>query len=78
MKDSTASMSEFRNFHSFTEQTTPRTLLLIVRLIVALYLIIVTVASVNVGINITRQLQSELDIHTVREAYDRVNWISMN
>ena len=71
-------MSEFRNFHSFTEQTTPRTLLLIVRLIVALYLIIVTVASVNVGINITRQLQSELDIHTVREAYDRVNWISMN
>ena len=78
MKDSTATMSEFRNFHSFTEQTTPRTLLLIVRLIVALYLIIVTVASVNVGINITRQLQSELDIHTVREAYDRVNWISMN
>ena len=78
MKDSTASMSEFRNFHSFTEQTTPRTLLLILRLIVALYLIMVTVASVNVGINITRQLQSELDIHTVREAYDRVNWISMN
>ena len=78
MKDSTATMSEFRNFHSFTEQTTPRTLLLIVRLIVALYLIIVTVASVNVGINIKRQLQSELDIHTVREAYDRVNWISMN
>jgi hypothetical protein len=54
MKDSTASMAEFRNFHSFTEQATPKTLILIVRLIVSLYLIMLTVASVNLGINVER------------------------
>ena len=54
MRESTSSMAEFRNFHSFTEQGTPKTLLLIIRLIVALYLIMVTIASVNLGININR------------------------
>lgn len=56
MKDSTASMAEFRNFHSFTEQATPKTLILIVRLIVGLYFIMLTVASVNLGINVQRQI----------------------
>lgn len=56
MKDSSASMTEFRNFHSFTEQATPKTLTLILKLIVALYLIMVTVASINLGININRQV----------------------
>lgn len=78
MKDSTSSMAEFRNFHSFTEQATPKTLLLVIKLIVALYFIMLTVASVNLGINITRQMQSEGDVHTVRQAFDRMNWISMN
>ena len=54
MRDSTSSMAEFRNFHSFTEQATPKTLTLIIKLIVALYLIMLTIASVNLGINITR------------------------
>jgi len=56
MRDSHASMSEFRNFHSFTEQQTPRTLILILRLIMGLYLVMLTVASVNLGINVQRQL----------------------
>ena len=47
-------MSEFRNFHSFTQQATPKSLVLIIRLIVALYLIMLTIAVVNVGINVTR------------------------
>lgn len=51
---STTSMAEFRNFHSFTEQQTPKTLSLIIRLIFALYIIMVTIASANLGINITR------------------------
>lgn len=78
MKDSSASMAEFRNFHSFTEQQTPKTLILILRLIMGLYLIMLTVASVNLGINVQRQIESENDVHTVRYAYDRMNWISMN
>lgn len=78
MRDTSASMSEFRNFHSFTEQQTPRTLILILRLIMSLYLVMLTVASVNLGINVQRQLESEKDVHTVRYAYDRMNWISMN
>ncbi|TNV74775.1 hypothetical protein FGO68_gene16630 [Halteria grandinella] len=77
-KDSTASMAEFRNFHSFTEQATPKTLTLIIRLIVALYFIMVIIAAVNLGINISRQMQSETDVHAVRQAFDRINWISMN
>ena len=38
----------------------------------------VTIASANLGINITRQMQSEKDVHTVRQAFDRMNWVSMN
>lgn len=71
-------MAEFRNFHSFTEQATPKTLTLIVRLILGLYLIMVVTASTNLGINVNRQQQSKLDVHTVREAFDRMNWVSMN
>jgi hypothetical protein len=62
MRDSTSSMGELRNFHSFTEQATPKTLSLILKLVVALYLIMVIVASVNLGINITRQVQSENEL----------------
>ena len=47
-------MAEFRNFHSFSEQVTPKTLLIIIRLIAALYFIMVTIAGVNLGINISR------------------------
>jgi hypothetical protein len=47
-------MAEFRNFHSFTEQATPKTLMVIIKMIGALYFIMVTIASVNLGINITR------------------------
>lgn len=75
---STTSMAEFRNFHSFTEQATPKSLLLIIKMIGALYLLMVTIASVNLGINITRQMQSERDVQTVRQSFDRMNSISMN
>ncbi len=54
LKSSTTSMAEFRNFHSFNEQNTPKTLKIIVQLIVALYIIMITVASVNLGINMSR------------------------
>ena len=65
MKSSTTSMAEFRNFHSFSEQVTPKTLKLIIQMIVALYLIMMAVASVNLGINLERQYESEQDVHTV-------------
>lgn len=47
------SMDEFRNFHSFTEQATPRTLWRVTQLIAALYMIMVLIASVNLGINLS-------------------------
>lgn len=75
---STTSMAEFRNFHSFTEQATPKTLMLIIKMIGALYFIMVTIASVNLAINITRQMQSERDVQTVRQSFDRMNSVSMN
>jgi hypothetical protein len=56
MRDSASSMAEFRNFHSFTEQATPKTLTLIIKLIATLYIIMITIASVNLSINITRQV----------------------
>ena len=59
-------MAEFRSFHSFSAQSTPRTLKLIMELIIALYLIMMTIASVNLGLNLDRQLQSKADVHTVR------------
>jgi len=51
---STTSMAEFRNFHSFSEQATPKTLKTIGQLVAALYLIMVLIASINLGINLTR------------------------
>ncbi len=75
---SKTSMADFRNFHSFTEQATPKTLMLIIKMIGALYLLMVKIASVNLGINITRQMQSERDVQTVRQSFDRMNSISMN
>jgi hypothetical protein len=78
MGSSTTSMAEFRNFHSFTEQATPKTLMLVIKMIVALYLLMVIIASVNLGINISRQIQSESDVQTVRQAFSRLNSISMN
>ena len=47
-------------------------------MIIALYVIMVTIAGVNVGINISRQMESEKDVHTVRQSFDRMNWVSMN
>jgi hypothetical protein len=47
-------MAEFRNFHSFSEQTTPKTLMTITYLIAALYLVMTLIASINLGINLAR------------------------
>jgi hypothetical protein len=71
-------MAEFRNFHSFSEQTTPKTLLTITYLIAALYLVMTLIASINLGINLARQKESETDVADVRLAFDRMNWVSMN
>ncbi len=71
-------MAEFRNFHSFAELKTPKTLSLIIKLILLLYLIMVSIASVNLGVTISRQMESENDVRTVKTAYDRMNLLSMN
>ena len=52
-------MAEFRNFHSFSEQQTPKTLLTITYLIGVLYLLMALIASINLGINLARQKQSK-------------------
>ncbi len=51
---STTSMTEFRNFHSFSMQQTPRTLKTIGYLVIALYLIMSLIASINLGVNLAR------------------------
>ena len=45
---------------------------------IALYFIITTIASVNLGLNLARQRQSESDVTVVRLSYDIVNALSMN
>ena len=75
---STTSMADYRNFHSFSSQGTPKSLKLIIKLILILYFIIIIISSVNLGINVARQKQSEYDVHTVKEANDRMNLVSMN
>ncbi len=47
-------------------------------MILALYLLMVAIAFVNLGINITRQMQSEKDVQTVRQSFERMNSVSMN
>jgi hypothetical protein len=71
-------MAEFRNFHSFSEQVTPKSLLTITYLIGALYLVMTLIASINLGINLASQKQSEKDVSDVRLSFDRMNCISMN
>jgi hypothetical protein len=51
-------MSEFRNFHTYSEQATPKTLKSITALVILLYFAMVLIASVNLNINLTRQQES--------------------
>jgi hypothetical protein len=71
-------MSQFRNFHSFSSQQTPFTLVLIVRLIGLLYLIMISIASLNLAITVSKQRESDIDTETVKNSYDRMNWVSRN
>eukprot|EP00347_Sterkiella_histriomuscorum_P004053 403361925 len=77
-KTSTTSMIDYRNFHSFSKQATPRSLKIILQLMFILYIIMITVSSINLGINISRQKQSEYDVHVVKDANDRMNLVSIN
>ncbi|CDW72555.1 UNKNOWN [Stylonychia lemnae] len=77
-KSSTTSMLDYRNFHSFSAQKTPRSLKIIIQLIFILYLVMIVISSVNLGINITRQKQSEYDVHVIKDANDRMNLVSIN
>lgn len=52
--------------------------MLVIRLIVALYLIMLTIACINLGINVTRQRQSQQDIISVMQAYNRMSLVSGN
>ena len=45
---------------------------------IILYLIMIIISSVNLGVNITRQKQSEYDVHVVKDANDRMNLVSIN
>lgn len=47
-------VQEFKSFGSFERDGTPRMLQIIMRLIVALYLIMMAVASLNLGLNIQK------------------------
>lgn len=38
----------------------------------------ITISCVNLGINVTRQKQSEQDVHVVKDANDRMNLVSIN
>lgn len=51
---------------------------IIIQLVGLLYIIMMAVASVNLGINVTKQNQSDDDIQTVKLAYDRLNSLSVN
>ena len=75
---SSASTAEFCNFHSFASQKTPKTLHLIIRLILLLYVIMISVASINLGTTISKQRESEYDVRTVKLSYDTMNVLSMN
>jgi hypothetical protein len=43
-------MAEFRNFNSLTRQKTPRTLSIIIKLILLLYIIMMGISSINLAI----------------------------
>lgn len=51
-------LAEVRNYDTMGNQKTPRTLSIIIKLIVLLYLIMMGIASINLGINISRQEES--------------------
>lgn len=50
---------------------------IIMRLIFLLYVIMMAVASLNLGLNIQKQNQAQLDIHTLKDNFDRLNQISI-
>lgn len=51
-------LAEVRSYDTMGNQKTPRTLSIIIKLILLLYLIMMGIASINLGINIARQEES--------------------
>jgi hypothetical protein len=56
----------------------PRTLKIIIQLLAVLFIIMLSVSSVNLGINIDKQKKSEISLQTVKVAYDLLNSLSSN
>eukprot|EP00347_Sterkiella_histriomuscorum_P016877 403351503 len=73
---STTSQVQLRHAFSMEQRTTPRSMKIMFQLVFILYLIMLIISSINLGINIARQKQSEQDINIVQLNYQRLSQVS--
>eukprot|EP00347_Sterkiella_histriomuscorum_P023515 403334347 len=73
---STTSQVQLRHAFSIEQRTTPRSMKIMFQLVFILYLIMLIISSINLGINIARQKQSEQDINIVQLNYQRLSQVS--
>lgn len=52
--------------------------MLIIRLIGVLYLIMISIASLNLGMTVAKYKEWDNDLDVVRYSYDRMSWVSRN
>ncbi|CDW78770.1 UNKNOWN [Stylonychia lemnae] len=76
MNSTNTSQVEYKSMNYLTSQKTPRSLKIMFQLAFVLYLVLLVIPSISLGINILRQSQSELDIHVVQLACQRLNQVS--
>eukprot|EP00347_Sterkiella_histriomuscorum_P002941 403366205 len=70
----TSSYHAMQQFHSFYKQQTPRILKIVIQLILFMFLVSITIATVNLVLNIQSHNNSELEVRQVRGSMDRVNF----
>ncbi|CDW76681.1 pas domain s-box family protein [Stylonychia lemnae] len=71
---SSSSYHALQQFHTFYRQQTPRILKIVIQLILLMFIASITIATVNLVLNIRSHNLSELEVKQVRASMDRVNF----
>ncbi|TNV87637.1 hypothetical protein FGO68_gene1529 [Halteria grandinella] len=63
---------------SMNDNKTPKSLINIIRLTFSLFLIMIIISSINLGIIMSNQQQSQVDIYSIKYSYDRLLYLTIN
>jgi len=71
-----STIDQFKHFNIFQKQATPRSLKIVMQLLVVVYLVTTSVSSLNMGLNIQRQEEQKSELQLIKASYDRMTCTS--